>query len=1271
MKFLCQKFAHLFFLFVLNFFFFSTISLSAQVVEENELEEIVEINVNELKSNLLNAPVEFSSEAATQKTLINLPLPFGEQKTFSAQESPVIDKNLAVKYPEIKSYILFDTEGGTVSGRMSVTPKGVSYSIFTENGLAFLENFKDESANTAHKVYYGDLKGEDFGCSTVIEEKLIQPDIAQSRFSTVSTGATLRTYRIAIASSGEFTVGNGNSTASVNAVFNEKINQLNAIFERELTIRFVLAAGNDNLIFFDAATDGLDVNDRIGTAETVITANMASSDYDIGHVFYEIDLCSMRGDCMCNASCASTSGVATLGSVCQSYKARGWTGATSSASDDLFMGTFAHEIGHQFGAHHSYYGTEANCNQRSAGHGYEPGSGNSLMSYEGTCGSQNITPEVSTFYFHIHSIIQMLNHANGAGNCYAGTATGNTPPVASAPADVTIPHGTPFTITGSGTDGDGDNLTYIWEQYDTDNSAGGSPISAATSTTAPLFRSFDPSSSGNVRTFPQISDIITNMPTLGEILPQVARTMHFRLTARDNNANGGGVHCDEVAITVDDSGVPFAVTLPTSANSYTANGSNSITVNWNVGATANAPISCSTVDIQLSTDGGNSFPITLATGVTNDGTETIVLPSGLPNTSSARIKVSCTNGGVQFFDISDGDFVISSTCIAETSFQCPTVTVTAAEGNAATNLSINELSGASITSKTFNVLTSGDKMDVITEDPSGNCLNHTFQRHYGVLEFTVDQSGSYTFIESISGFMILNLFQNSFDANNPCPTWLASTAIDDDGNPSGGISGSNSFSFGLTACTTYYLTISQYGSNSNFSGDVSISGLGNVTELETLPPSTSYTFIAINQSTNIVSAQSATSDFTSLPGNGGTTYDVYGVSYDNAETPSSWVGLTQSALLDGSRCLLLSNNKSTLTVTGGTSCPTTSVMSGTETICKDETTNLSVAITDGASPYTVVYSDGSSNTTINGYTSGSNIPVSPMSTTTYTLVSVTDDNGCLGTGNSGSAIVTVHDGSTSATMSGTATITSGNSTPISVAISGGSSPYTLVYNDGSSDISLPGYTSGTAISVSPTSNTTYTIVSVTDNNDCEGTGNTGSAIITVNTPPSCPNTLNVTAVAHNQTYEAANTLTSSIVIPPTNTVTFHAGQSITLGVGFHAAPTSTHVFHAAISSCTPFQAPAVARNNSSNPDEQTNLSLAPNPAVDFLTVDYQLGEVSTASIGLYDMTGKRLMDIVPVQAQAKGKYQQQFSLGNLQAGMYFVLLQTETEQISKKLILVR
>ncbi|OYU83243.1 MAG: hypothetical protein CFE24_12255 [Flavobacterium sp. BFFFF2] len=87
--------------------------------------------------------------------------------------------------------------------------------------------------------------------------------------------------------------------------------------------------------------------------------------------------------------------------------------------------------------------------------------------------------------------------------------------------------------------------------------------------------------------------------------------------------------------------------------------------------------------------------------------------------------------------------------------------------------------------------------------------------------------------------------------------------------------------------------------------------------------------------------------------------------------------------------------------------PSASVLSGNATICVGSNATMSVAITGGQSPYSVTYSDGTSNTTITNYVSNSNISVNPSSTTTYTLVSVTDNNANSGSGNAGSAVVTV------------------------------------------------------------------------------------------------------------------------------------------------------------------------------------------------------------------------------------------------------------------------
>jgi hypothetical protein len=84
--------------------------------------------------------------------------------------------------------------------------------------------------------------------------------------------------------------------------------------------------------------------------------------------------------------------------------------------------------------------------------------------------------------------------------------------------------------------------------------------------------------------------------------------------------------------------------------------------------------------------------------------------------------------------------------------------------------------------------------------------------------------------------------------------------------------------------------------------------------------------------------------------------------------------------------------------------PSSSVLSGDSTICEGNSTNLSVAVTDGTAPYTVTVTDGTNNYSATG-ASPVSIPVSPTTTSTYSIVSVT--GGGTGTGNTGSATVTV------------------------------------------------------------------------------------------------------------------------------------------------------------------------------------------------------------------------------------------------------------------------
>jgi hypothetical protein len=79
-----------------------------------------------------------------------------------------------------------------------------------------------------------------------------------------------------------------------------------------------------------------------------------------------------------------------------------------------------------------------------------------------------------------------------------------------------------------------------------------------------------------------------------------------------------------------------------------------------VNGTNAGSVNCATVNILLSTDGGQTFPTVLVAATANDGSQAITVPSS-PSTT-CRVKVQAV--GNIFFDISNTNFTIGgSTCL--------------------------------------------------------------------------------------------------------------------------------------------------------------------------------------------------------------------------------------------------------------------------------------------------------------------------------------------------------------------------------------------------------------------------------------------------------------------------------------------------------------------------------------------------------------------------------------------------------------------------------
>jgi len=617
-----------------------------------EIYRAVELDWQDLDAVLAAAPLERSNDPRPE-AILSLPLPGGGTGRFAIVESPIMEKPLAARFPEIRTFRGQGIDDPHATIRLDTTPQGFHAAILSPWGNIYIDPYSRGDVDRYVSYFtsdYRNLAAAEFTCG-VTAAHAVQPLETTGGSPAVPSGTELREYRLAVAATGEYTIFWGGSVAQGQAAIVTAMNRVNGVYEREVAIRMTLVANNTAVVFTDPATDPYTNNNggaMLGQNQTTLDAIIGDANYDIGHVF------STGGG-----------GVAFLRVPCVSgTKARGVTGLSSPTGDVFYIDFVAHEMGHQWGGNHSFNGSSGNCSggNRNGPTAYEPGSGSTIQAYAGICGSQNIQNN-SDDYFHGISFDEIVSYSttSNGNNCPVVTATGNDPPTVAAGGSSTIPLETPFELCGSASDPNSDPLTYNWEQFDL--GPAGHPNSPVGD--APIFRSF-PAETDGCRTFPQLSDLLDNVQTIGEILPTYARTMHFRLTARDNRSGGGGVDFDQsTVVDVTDQAGPFRVTAPNTAVTWTTGTAE--VVDWDVASTNLAPVSCSDVDILMSDDGGLTYPHVAEAGTSNDGSESVVVPD-LPSTLEARLKVVCSDN--IFFDISDSDFeVINSGFIFSDGFE--------------------------------------------------------------------------------------------------------------------------------------------------------------------------------------------------------------------------------------------------------------------------------------------------------------------------------------------------------------------------------------------------------------------------------------------------------------------------------------------------------------------------------------------------------------------------------------------------------------------------
>ena len=622
------------------------------------------LDAGALQQALANAPQRFASAAASTK-IVSFPTVNGELAHYRVKESSNMDPALAARYPEIKSYVGQGVENPAATIYFSISPLGLQTMLINPDKSAeFIEPYTTDLSS--YVVYRRQDKAASltpFECKVIADAPT---DLTSSTARPNADDSLMRTFRLAMSCTGEYAVYFGGTKALALAAINNSLTRVNGVFELDFGARMILIANTDLVIYTNASTDpyaaATSMSSWNAQLQSTLTSVIGEANYDIGHLF------------------GATGGGGNAGCIgCVCVNGSKGSGITSPADgipmgDNFDIDYVAHEMGHQFGANHTF--THSN---EGTGVQMEPGSGSTIMGYAGIT-SLDVQPHSDPF-FHAVSIQQVTNNIK-AKTCSVNIATGNAVPTANAGLDYTIPKSTPFMLTASGTDANGDALTYNWEQMDNQTT---SAAPSATKTTGVDFRSYN-SSTNPTRYFPKMSSVLTGATTTAgtelvvEALPSVARTLNFRVTVRDNHAGGPANNSDDMIVTVNATAGPFAVSAPNTAVSYV--GGSTQTITWAVAGTTANNVNCANVDILLSTDGGATFNMLLA-ATPNDGSEAVVIPN-TPGTTN-RIMIKGTNH--IFFDVSNTNFTIT---LGSTDFTAPTApTNLAASGTSFTSTNLS------------------------------------------------------------------------------------------------------------------------------------------------------------------------------------------------------------------------------------------------------------------------------------------------------------------------------------------------------------------------------------------------------------------------------------------------------------------------------------------------------------------------------------------------------------------------------------------------------
>lgn len=564
--------------------------------------QLYELERESFNRKLIHIPSRHSGENG--KPLI-LPNAQGYLENFIVWEASNFSPTTQSKFPMIRSFVGKSIDDPSAYLRFSTGPSGITSTIFRADAPSeYLETYSDDGRYFV--IYIEKNNADNFECKTP-EEHPKKITLTANDVNLKASDQKFRTYRLALSVTGEYSQHFGGTILKSLEAMNNTVTRVNALFEKDMSVNFILADNIEQLIFLDPTTDPYSHYNNMDNwsleLQNYLTNNFGNDNYDLGHLLSNDGGGGYAGCIGC--ICVNPT------SIYHSAKGSAFSapGSGPPSGDKFDIDYVAHEIGHQVGANHTF-----TFRNEGSGVQVEPGGGSTIMAYAGIT-SFNVQLN-SDDYFTSRNVQQIQNNLASKTACGTVTPIVNTPPIITLAKNLyTIPQGTAFKLDGIITDSENNNtITTTWEQNNSGNSSTTNQNSrvSATKVIGPNFRSFKPTKF-SYRYFPQFSQIlkgklthIQNNNSIWESVTTVPRTFDFTVTARDNAALGPQTSFKNQRVQVIAAG-PFIINTPNTTDLPFNIQSDSIHITWNIADTNKAPINTSKLKASISWNNGVTF----------------------------------------------------------------------------------------------------------------------------------------------------------------------------------------------------------------------------------------------------------------------------------------------------------------------------------------------------------------------------------------------------------------------------------------------------------------------------------------------------------------------------------------------------------------------------------------------------------------------------------------------------------------------------------------